>query len=129
VGLRTRATGRARTHSQQPSLRGAKIAKDSLSLSLSLSFTRADMYAAGDAQEFLRGHVDKLDLQIKRARDKLANDQSGRLTLSKETQAQAQKKNLKSTQYSDFYMASVPGHPQQVDPGSGTRKKSQKYSI
>jgi hypothetical protein len=87
------------------------------------------MYAAGDAQEFLRGHVDKLDLQIKRARDKLANDQSGRLTLSKETQAQAQKKNLTSTQYSDFYMASVPGHPQQVDPGSGTRKKSQKYSI
>jgi hypothetical protein len=50
------------------------------------------MYAAGDAQEFLRGHVDKLDLQIKRARDKLANDQSGRLTLSKETQAQATKK-------------------------------------
>jgi hypothetical protein len=83
------------------------------------------MYAAGYAQEFLRGHVDKLDLQIKRARDKLANDQSGRLTLSKETQAQAQKTKFKSTQYSDFYIASVPGHPQQVDPGSGTRKKSQ----
>ena len=52
-----------------------------------LACTGADT-RAGDLQEFLRGHVDKRDSQIKRARDKLAAEQGGRLTLSKETQAQ-----------------------------------------
>jgi len=41
-----------------------------------------------DLMEYLRGLVDKLDGQIKRAKEKLLADQSGRLTLSKETQAQ-----------------------------------------
>jgi RNA-binding protein Luc7-like 2 len=39
-------------------------------------------------QEYLRGLIDKLDAQIKRSRERLLADQSGRLTLSKETQAQ-----------------------------------------